>query len=544
MSNKELLLSIYKFLEPYKTRLFIAALALIAVVSCMLMLGYAIRHFIDNGFAESSDQAPIIYIITLTTIFGFASFIRSYIINTTAEFAANDVKKAAYFELLKFNATELENYSYSDISTRINSDSDYIARVIIDTTSFFLRNSMTTIGGIILMFASSARLSIIAFIIISIITLASTLIGRKVRILAKNAENFKAKITSLVFETILNNKVISAFNKQETLQNHFEIINQEAKNKIIQRLKFRSIFFATVITSMLLTISGIIWYGSIQVVHGLLSAGTLASFIFYAFMTATSFGGIMEMINDQQKNLANCERVLELLNVIRRSKRVADGKISFSNKNSIELKNISYKYNKDNVLKVINDINISIEAGKFTVITGNSGVGKTTILHLLIGLYNFCDGEILIDNKSYKYIDPEMWCGKLAYVPQDNMLFSGTIYDNISFFNKFVDREEVKRILSSLELDSYIDTMPKGIDTDLGSIATKISGGQKQRIAIARALIAKPDILILDEITSQLDESTESSILDFIKKTMNGKTIICVAHRRGAIEKADKVINL
>ncbi len=296
---------------------------------------------------------------------------------------------------------------------------------------------------------------------------------------------------------------------------------------------------------MLLVIAVIVWLGSKEVVAGNISSGTLASFLFYAFMTATSFGGIMEMLNDQQKNLANCERVFDIIYLPRKNKEIIPQSfITLPATGDIELSDLAYSYGSPEDSKVISALNLKFKIGKFNIITGTSGVGKTTLLNLIMGLYNFTNGEIIIGNKGYKYLSPQMWNKKLSYVPQDSMLFSGSILDNLTFFDHSVSIDKINDIMKGITLESFIKNLPHGLDTDIGSLATKISGGQKQRIAIARALLTNPDILILDEATSQLDETTEAEVLDFIRNNMESKTIICVAHRRGAITKGDYVINL
>ncbi len=536
---------VFKFLKPYKARIFAGLISLLLVVTCMLLIGFAIKHFIDNGFGNNPNQDSILQILFLISIFGIASFFRSYIINSTAESAANDVKKKAYETLINLSSKDIDRFNFSDLSTRINSDSEYIARVVIDSTSFFLRNALTTLGGVFLMFLNSPKLSSITFVVIAVISLIATSISRKVRLLAKNAENAKSKTSNLVLETIINYKVLNASSKQSALNKYFLNLNEDAKSKVIERLRFRSFFFAIVITSMLLVIAIIVWLGSKEVVSGSMSSGTLASFLFYAFMTATSFGGIMEMLNDQQKNLANCERVFDVIALPIQNMEISNSNfIVLPKQGDIELRNISYNYEESENIKIISDLNFKFKIGKFNIITGTSGVGKTTLLNLIMGLYNFTNGEIIIGNNSYKYLSPLMWNKKLSYVPQDSMLFSGSIIENITFFESEVSLEKINAIINGLALVEFIQNLPKGLDTDIGSLATKISGGQKQRIAIARALLNNPELLVLDEATSQLDEITEAEVLDFIKKTMKNKTIICVAHRRGAIDKGDSIINL
>lgn len=541
MKNKNLLLRIFKFLKKYQPRLFLAAISLLTVVSCILLLGKQMQHFVDSNLLINGHS--LTNTIFLITIFGSASFLRSYIINSTAEFAASDVKREAYSKLLNFSSTEMDKYNYSDLSTRINSDCESICKIIIDFTSFYVRNALTTIGGIIFMFYASAKLSIGVFALIGSITFIATKISKKVRKLTKDAENAKLKSSNLVLESIINSKVIFSFDTSNTLQNYFDNLNNAAKSKISKRLKFRSLFFASVITSLLFIIIAILWYGSLEVQSGNLSSGKLVSFLFYSFLTALSFGGIIEMMNDLEKNLIAAERIFEIID----SKAIQQDTnklIDLKNFKNIELKNLSYKYSKDNKENVIENLNIDIKENQFNVIAGTSGVGKTTILNIILGLYKPLSGEIKIGNDSYDYITPKMWNHKIAYVPQDSLLFSGSIIENITLFSDNPDISIIESIIEKLNLTDLINSLENGINTDIGSLASKISGGQKQRIALARALYKKPEILILDEATSQLDEKTEQKILDYLIKNFKNKTIICVAHRKGAIDRAENLINL
>ena len=339
MKSTKIIKNILNLLLPYKKRLILAAFSLLTVVSCLLTIGYVIKNFVDTSLDPASNA--IKELIALIIIFGAASFIRSYIINSTAEFAANDLKISAFKNILNSRPDGMDGYDFSDISTRINQDSEYISRVVIDITSFFIRNTMTTIGGIILMFTNSHKLSLIAFSSIGVITILASLLSKKIRNLAKQAENAKSVTSNLVLESIINRKVVSSFSAENKLYNYFLKLNGDSMSKIVTRLRFRSIFFASVITSMLLTISTIVWLGSIEVQQGNMSAGVLASFLFYSFMTALSFGGIMEMISELEKNLANCERIFELIDISAEEKYDI---IKLEPNSKIALKNISYYF--------------------------------------------------------------------------------------------------------------------------------------------------------------------------------------------------------
>ena len=561
MNNKTLLKHIFTSLFNYRFRLLLALMSLLIVVACILALGLQIQNFIDNKIISGENFFIVITIIIL--LFGIASFTRSYIINSTAEFAATDIKNIAFSNLLDSSSENIDKYEYSDLATRINSDSEAITRIIIDITSFYVRNFLTTIGGIIFMFLTSSQLSMVTFLIITIISIIATFISKYVRRLARIAEEAKQKASNIVFEAIINNKVIAAMAEQNNIKSHFEEVMQNAKDKIAIRLKFRSIFFATVVTAMMFSITIIIWYGSYEVAKGNMTSGQLASFLFYAFLASLSFGGLIEMMSDLQKNLASCERVFELINNNVHSKNSLQISNNFNistdptkeNSNLDNLKNIeslnqqiefndiSYKYpNSDKF--AIENINLQINANNFTVISGRSGKGKTTILNILMGLYNPGSGLIKIDNKEYKNLNSKYWQNIISYVPQENLLFSGTIAQNISFFNPSYDSEFIYQILDGLELKSFVQNLPNKLETELGSLAGRLSGGQRQRIAIARAIYKRPKILILDEATSQLDEETEKKVLDYLISLKSECTIICVAHRKAAIARANYSIKL
>lgn len=541
MKKQNLIFRILSFLKSYRLRLLIAGTSLITVVGCTLLLGYEIQKYIDTN--SKINPSTLISTTIIVLVFGMASFLRSYIINSTAEFASNDVKREAFNKLLKMDATNFDEFKYSDLSSRINTDSELISKIIIDFTSFYIRNALTTIGGIVLMFSNSFKLSIGVFAVIALITFIATTISKKVRNLSKKSEDAKQKVSNLVFESIINYKVIFSFNASNNLNCFFDKLNVDAKNKINDRLKFRSIFFASVITSLLLIITAIVWFGSVEVENGNLTSGKLVSFLFYSFLTSVSFGGIIEMMNDLQKNLAGAERIFEIIDYKTYNKE-ENKLLELDNFETIKLNNISYKYSKDNKTNIIDNVNVSFIENKLNVIQGTSGVGKTTILNIILGLYKPLNGEIIIGKNKFNYLTPKMWGNKISYVPQDNLLFSGTILENVSFFDLNPDLDKINKIITGLNLNKLITSLSDGMNSDIGSLATKISGGQKQRIAIARALYTSPKILILDESTSQLDEKTENDILDYITSFSDDLTIICVAHRKEAIKRADNLINL
>jgi ATP-binding cassette subfamily B protein len=533
MDNKSILLRIASYLKSYKAKLTVAICSLITVAACLLTLGNAIRRFMDDGAGSYNNFAHIVIIIIT---FGIASFIRSYFINTIAESVASDVTKDAYMSIMNLSIAHLDKEGHSPIASSIIRNSENINKIVTDLTSFGLRNMITSIGGFIMMVITCKKLSMMVFGGIIILAIYLKVLSRKLKTFAREVEQSKATLSSLIFETLANLRISRAFNTERNVGEHFIKMHNKTNSTNMIRLRERSKFFSIAITSILLIIVFVIGYGNYEVARGNLTPGVLAAFMFYAFLSAMSFGGMIEMFSDVQKHLAGAEIILTL--AATNSNNINnDQTFSIKNTGSITLENITFAYPTRPDINVLQDFNMQIDLGKYTAITGESGKGKSTILQILIGLYKPNSGVIKINSTAYDCIDAYHWGKKLAYVAQDPMLFTGSILENITFFATNYD-------IDNLKLKQYIDSLSLGVDTDVGNMATQMSGGQKQRIAIARALISNPDILLLDEATSNLDYETEDIVLSVIKEYMNNKTVISVAHRKSAVMTADTIIEL
>lgn len=565
MLNRDILKIILSYTKPYKKTTLIALFALIIVVFSMLMIGQSIKKFIDEGFANIENGSESLNsIIFLVILFGIGSFTRSYLVNITAEKVSNDVKKRAFFNLSLMSLEHISKYDYSDLSDRVNRDSEFVSRVIIDMSSFFIRNFLVMIGSLSLMIIVAPKLSSISLIILVLIAFSVKKVARNLRNLSIDSEKLRVNVSNIVNETIFNNKVIATFSRYNSVNQYFSKLNQLSLDKNFQRLKIRSIFFASTVTFTLLSVIFILWFGSREVAFGNMTSGSLAAFIFYSIMMATSLGGVIELFGELQKNLANCERVFEISEFkvkiddynANNSSKLTDSqnlqntyfnKIDLSKVNKIKFKDIGFSYSSGDKFEKefsLKNINFEINLGKFYGIKGRSGVGKTTIIQILLGLLKPTSGSIILDDNEFKFLDPKNWEGQIAYVPQDSNLFTGTIIDNLYFFSENRDLKEVDYIIDNLDLREYIDSLEDGLNSKINNLATNLSGGQKQRIAIARAILSKPEILILDESTSNLDIQTELKIIDFIRKYMKNKTIISIAHRPNAIKDADEIIEM
>lgn len=539
------------YLKFYKLDIAIVMLALLCVSISLLAIGGAFRKLIDNGLKEDYLQSinqSILYISILILIFSIGSFFRSYFINNIAEKIVSTIRQEAYSNIINFDIACFEELKIGDIISRLNIDIELISKLIINFLSFFVRNSIMLIGGIILMFCQSPKLAAIVTIIIPLLLLPLIKFGKYVRNLSKNVLKSQANITANLEESVSNICAIQAFNQQA---NKIAAFNRQISDYLqhaASRLKIRSIFFALAISVILFSITIVIWVGSRDIVQGNLSSGQMISFIYYAIIAGVSSGGIFELLSEVHSSLVASERVFALIDYTCKNQRTnapmndyQDNKSSPDHL-SIEFDNVSFVYPSrlDNL--VIDDLSFKIDKGKFIGVVGRSGAGKSTIMQLMLKFYFPEKGIIRIADQDISKTHDHQIRRMIAYVPQDSSIFSGTIRSNIAFAKPNASREEIIEAANNTGIMDFVQNLKEGLDTEIGEKGIKLSGGQKQRIAISRAILYNPEILLLDEAMSALDSENEQKLLDRLQKIMQGKTILSIAHRISSIEQADEIL--
>lgn len=558
MTNRKIFSYILHYLSFYKYRLFIALISIVTVSSAILSLGLAVRAMIDQGIIghnTASLNHIIIYILFLVLIFGFASFARSFSINSIGEKVIDDIRRDAHAYLLSMKFLEFERLTATDIVTRLSSDLALISRMIIDVISFCLRNSLMFIGSIVLMFFQSSKLSIIALMIVPILLLFLTVLGKKIRSLARKVQEEEGSLYSTISETFSGISVIYAFNAQMSKKNEFSTKSDELLKISLRRLLLRSIFFALVIISIMSSVLLVVWIGGHDVLADKLSSGALVSFIFYATSAAMSIGGVAEVASEFWRCLAGAERVFTLFenkslepSLQVHTKQSGNNQISYKldlqvadphddAKPLIEFSNIDFTYASRPEVKVLSKLNFTINAGEFVAIVGPSGSGKSTIAQLLLKFFDAPKGKVLINGVSLSDVEPSQIRSHISYVAQDPFIFSNSIRYNLELAGHISDE-----VIKLTGIEYVASKLPHGLDSVIGTRGAQLSGGERQRVAIARALLHHPEILLLDEATSALDQKSEREMLANIRKLLPNKTIISIAHRIASIEHADKIL--
>ncbi len=534
--------NLFGYLKYYKFNLFIVFCALFVVAISLLKVGVIFRDLVDQGLSNnelSSINNSILLISLLIVIFAIGSFFRSYFINLIAEKIIAQIKIDSCKKLLTLNISVFEDFKVGDIISRLSSDLDLVATLITNFLSFFLRNSIMLIGAIILMFCQSVKLSSIIIIIIPIIFLPIIKLSKNIRNISKKVMEEKASIISFIEENFSAIKTVYSFNQQNNINLSFDKKINSYLGHSDKRLKIRSLFFALAISMIAAVIIMVIWIGSLDIINGKMTSGEMISFIYYAIIAGASAGGIAELFSEAQHSITALDRVFAIktydFHKIDKLKNLQKlGNISFQN--------VKFAYPARADIFVLDDINFTIKKNQFTGIVGKSGSGKTTIMQLLLNFYQHQSGKISIGENIINCSSANAIRKVIGYAPQNPTIFSGTIKENIKFSAPDISDEEIQHMIRLCGIDSFSDKLINGIDSEVGEKATRLSGGQKQRIAIARALLYKPEILLLDEATNALDNESEREIIKNIRNFMHGKTIIAIAHRISSIKDADGIL--
>ncbi|XVN42654.1 MAG: ABC transporter transmembrane domain-containing protein [Candidatus Rickettsia vulgarisii] len=577
-------LRLISYLKSYKIDLSIVMIALLCVSLSLLGLGSAFRGLVDNGLNNhhySAINKSILFLVGLIVIFSIGSFFRSYFINNVTEKIINQIRQEAYSKIINFQISSFEDLKVGDIISRLTVDIELLSKLIINFLSFFIRNSIMLIGAVILMFYQSPKLAFLAVVIIPLLLFPLIQFGKYIKILSKKTLEMQADITANLEESVTNIAVIQAFNQQSNKISHFEKQIADYLKYSSNRLKIRSIFFAIAIAVILFSITLVIWVGSRDILNGNLTSGQMLSFIYYALVASLSSGGIFELLSEVHSSIAASERVFALIdydahhdvilvtagihgnschpelvsgsNKFESTSRMTndimdprlrgdDISVINSSKFAIKFSNINFSYPSRPDATIFQDLSFAIKKGQFIGIVGRSGSGKSTIMQLLLKFYFPQQGIIKIMGQDITNVVPQDIRRLIGYVPQDASIFSGTIKSNIAFVKPEASEEEIIRVATITGIIDFTKNLPKGLDTEIGEKGIRLSGGQKQRIAISRAILYNPEILLLDEAMSALDNENEQKLLRNLQEVMQGKTIISIAHRIASVQQADEIM--
>jgi len=543
--NIKVMSSMMRFLKPYYWYVAAAVAALIFTAAITLSLGQGLRLLVDQGFGEgaaSSLDGTIGLFMVLVVLLAVGTFARFYLVSWIGERVSADLRREVYGHVVQLHPGFFETNLSGEIQSRITTDTTLIQSVIGSSVSMALRNTLIFIGGIILMFFTNPKLTGIVLLSVPLVIGPIILFGQRVRALSRTTQDKVATFGSFVGESLKNIKIVQAFNHQWIDSNTFADQVEDAFDVAIKRIKYRAWLTMVVIAMVFGAIGFMLWVGGHDVIEGVISAGELAAFIFYAMMVAMSVGVISEVYGDLQRAAGATERLLELLQANNLIQAPAQPTALASPvEGALILDNISFYYSSRPDTAAIDSLSIALKAGSSIALVGSSGAGKSTLVDLILRFYDVQSGVIRFDGVDIRELEPQALRSHIALVPQQPVLFSTTVLENIRYGLPDATDQAVREAAQAAYADEFIDALPEGYNSFVGEAGVRLSGGQRQRIAIARAILNNPKLLLLDEATSALDAESEFKVQQALERLMRDRTSIIIAHRLATVVNVDTI---
>ncbi len=538
---------IFKYAGNHRWKFYVGLVFLLFTGATALAFPKLMGMLIDCVKNKNNDQANmiaggLILILFLQSIF---SFFRLYLFVNFTEHTLANLRVSLYSNLVKLPMSFFSQKRVGELNSRISSDITQIQDTLTSTIAEFLRQFILIIGGVLLLANESIKLTLLMLSVVPLVAVAAVIFGRFIRKYSKSVQDKVAESQVVVEETMQGISIVKAFANE-----WYEIARYNGKIKEVVKIaikggKYRGYFASFIIFCLFGAIVAVVWFGVRLSISGEMSVGQLISFVLYSTFVGASFGGIAELYAQIQKAIGATERVFELLDETP-EKINSDRDLATIDKikGNVTFKNVAFSYHSRKEIKVLKDVSFTANFGQKIAIVGPSGTGKSTIASLLLRFYTIDEGEILVDGKNIYDFDLEHLRGNMSIVPQDVILFGGTIRENIAYGKPNATEEEIVTASKQANAYNFIESFPEKFETIVGERGIKLSGGQRQRIAIARALLKNPSILILDEATSSLDSKSEKLVQEALEILMEGRTSIIIAHRLSTIRSADQILVL
>ena len=545
---------LWQFVRPYRIRLAVAIIALVSTAMLTLSLGQGVKLMIDEGFSSQSTAglASALGIVGFIIVaMSVGAYFRFYMVSWLGERVVADVRKRLYRHLVSLPPSFFEDNLAGEIQSRVTTDTTLLQTVIGSSFSFALRNALTFIGGLTLMFISNIKLTLIVLLVVPFIVFPLIYFGRKVKKLSRDSQDKIATVGAWAGESLQHIKVVQAFTREDMVNEQFGQAAEGAFDVALKRIRQRAILIALVMMMVMGSVAGMLFVGGSDVIAGELSAGDLAAFVFYAIMVAGSLAAVTEVYGEVQRAAGAAERIRELLAT---EADIKSPEIDSSNKQSlsqssdqtgsqalIEFNNMSYAYPSRPNKNALEKLNLAVKAGESIALVGPSGAGKSTLFDLLLRFRDPQNGDIQIAGKTLTEWDLQDLRSQFALVPQQPVLFSANVWDNLKYGRPGATKAEVMSAAKAAHANEFIEQLPDGYQSFLGEQGVKLSGGQKQRLAIARAILRDPKILLLDEATSALDAQSEHYVQQALDTLMKGRTTFIIAHRLATVRHVDRI---
>jgi ATP-binding cassette subfamily B protein len=537
---------LFPYLLNYKGLVTGAVISLILAAATTLTLPLAVRRMIDHGFSESDSAFIANYfsmLIVIAAVLAVASALRYYFVITLGERVVSDLRRDVFSQVTRLSPAFFDRAQSGEIVSRLSADTVQIKSAVGATASLALRNTILGTGAVAMMVFTSPKLSALVIAAIPLVVLPLVAFGRSVRRRSRAAQDRLAAATAYAGEQIGAVRTMQAFTSEGAVRSRFTAAVENAFEAARASIFARAVLTFFAIFMIFSSVVAVLWFGSRDVLSGAMTPGTLGQFLLYSVMAAGALGALSEVWGELSQAAGAAERLTELL-----SERPAIAapinprKLPQPARGSVAFQNVSFAYPVRPDRSALHGLSFEVRPGETVAIVGPSGAGKTSVFSLLLRYYDPDGGSVLVDGVDIRQADPQDVRARIAVVPQDVTIFSGTARENIGFGRPGASDAEIEAAAKAAHADLFIRALEHGYDTQVGERGVTLSGGQRQRVAIARAILREAPILLLDEATSALDAESETLVQTALDGLMKNRTTLVIAHRLATVLKADRIL--
>lgn len=545
-TSRQLLAVFWPYLQPHRLRIALAILALVLVAGALLGMGRGLAYLVDEGLGKRDpallDRA-VMATAMIAVVLAFGSYLRTSMVNKIGEMVLADIRRAIFGHAITLSAGWFENARTGDVLSRITTDTGIVQTVMTSTLSMAARNFLLLIGGLVMVVLSSPKMSLVMLIVVPLVVLPLIFMGRRLRAASRLAQDRLADVGVEAEETVSAIRTVQAFGREDYVKGHFERAVDLSLDAGLARVRLRGLLSGIVIFLVFSGIGVILWIGGQDLMTGRISAGDLSSFIFYAFLVASSTGFLSELAGDLQRAAGAAERIAQLLDTKASLPAATSPQpINMAAVTACEFAAVQFAYPAAVNRPAISDVSFAIKAGERVAIVGPSGAGKSTIFHLLLRFYDPVNGAVRVGGIDLRDLSLADLRGHIGLVPQDSALFSAKLRENIAFGQPDADDAAIIAAAKQAQAHDFIMAIDGGYEAFVGEKGVRLSGGQRQRIAIARAILRNPRLLLLDEATSALDAQSEAAVQHALENLMADRTSLVIAHRLATVVRANRIL--
>lgn len=540
-----LYLRILSYIKPYMHRLIFAMFCTIMAAAGNLYIPWIIKDMIDEVLADKNGTmlnwiaASIIAIFVVRGLFWYG---QNYLMSYVGQSVIIDIRAAVLKKLQRLSVSFYDKNKTGTIMSYVTNDVNALQSAMVENTIEMITEGFILIGSVVAMIYLDWRLTLFTVCTFPVVLWFMEFFGKKIRKTGGRIQECTADITSILQESVASARVIKSFVREDYEVDRFDVENRANFRANMKNAQLMATLTPVVELVAAIGVTMIIWYGGNNVINGTITAGSLVAFLTYAVNISNPIKRLTRVIGNIQKALAAAQRVFMIIDMPEEIAESRDAKQLPEVSGKVEFQNVSFAY--DDKGNVITDLSFSVKPGEVIAIVGPSGAGKSTIANLLPRFYDVNKGDIKIDGHSVREVTLDSLREQVGIVPQETMLFNGSVYNNILYGRLDATKEEIEAAAKAANAHDFIMQLTDGYETKLGDRGVNLSGGQRQRIAIARAILKNPRILILDEATSALDTESERVVQEALDRLMVGRTSFVIAHRLSTVKNADKILVL